>query len=109
MIELLKELILDFMEYEFPASIPRQVEITPVQGKPTICMGVRRSGKSTYLFQQMQHLLGQGITRQNILYLNFFDDRLHNLQHDSLSLIVEAYFTLFPEKKQTETIYCFFD
>ena len=109
MIELLKELILDFMEYEFPASIPRQVEITPVQGKPTICMGVRRSGKSTYLFQQMQHLLGQGIPRQNILYLNFFDDRLHNLQHDSLSLIVEAYFTLFPEKKQTETIYCFFD
>lgn len=109
MIELLKELILNFMEYEFPASIPRQVEITPVQGKPTVCMGVRRSGKSTYLFQQIQHLLGQGISRQNILYLNFFDDRLHNLQHDSLSLIVEAFFTLFPEKKQTETIYCFFD
>jgi hypothetical protein len=39
MIELLKELILDFMEYKFPASIPRQVEITPVPGKPTICRG----------------------------------------------------------------------
>ncbi len=35
----------------------------------------------------MQRMLGQGIPRQNILYLNFFDDRLHNLFFDEIQTI----------------------
>jgi predicted AAA+ superfamily ATPase len=57
----------------------------------------------------MQRLLNTGVPRQNILYLNFFDDRLHSLQHDGLGVILDAYYSLYPEKKQTETVYCFFD
>jgi predicted AAA+ superfamily ATPase len=41
--------------------------------------------------------------------LNFFDDLLHGLQHERLGVILEAYFSLYPEKKNTEKIYCFFD
>jgi predicted AAA+ superfamily ATPase len=70
---------------------------------------VRRSGKSTYLFQVIDRLLNEGVNRRNILYLNFFDDRLHNLKQEGLGLISEAYYSLFPEKKNTETVYCFFD
>ena len=109
MIDLLKEIILDFQEAELVTGIPRRVNIKPVGGKATVCIGVRRSGKSTFLFQLMQQLLDRGIARQNILYLNFFDDRLHGLQHERLGVILEAYFSLFPEKKNTEKIYCFFD
>jgi predicted AAA+ superfamily ATPase len=78
-------------------------------GKATVCIGVRRSGKSTFMFQVMQRLVESGVSRQNILYLNFFDDRLHNLQHERLGTILEAYFSLYPEKKNAEKIYCFFD
>jgi predicted AAA+ superfamily ATPase len=85
------------------------VDLKPVAGKATICIGVHRSGKSTLMFQRMQHLLDKGTGRQNILYLNFFDDRLHGLQHDGLGVILEAYFSLYPEKKNAEQIYCFFD
>ena len=81
----------------------------PAPGKATVCIGVRRSGKSTFMFQIMRNLRDTGVSRQNILYLNFFDDRLHRLQHDNLGLILEAYFSLFPEKKNTENVYCFFD
>ena len=56
-------------------------------GKATVCIGVRRSGKSTYLYQLIARLLERGIPRQNILYLNFFDDRLHHLRHGELGLI----------------------
>ena len=38
---------------------------------------MRRSGKSTYLYQVIQQLIKSGVSKQNILYLNFFDDRLH--------------------------------
>ncbi len=109
MIDILREIILDFQEIDLPTGVTRRVEITPVSGKATVCIGVRRSGKSTFMFQLMQQLQDADVPRQNILYLNFFDDRLHSLQHDSLSVILEAYFSLYPEKKNTEKVYCFFD
>jgi len=109
MISMLKEIILDFQEVDPPTGVPRRVDVTPVSGKATVCIGVRRSGKSTFMFQLMQRLQDSGVSRQNILYLNFFDDRLHSLQHDSLGAILEAYFSIYPEKKNTEKIHCFFD
>jgi len=109
MVEILKELILDFQEFDLITGVPRRLKITPVTGKATVCIGVRRSGKSTFMFQLMKQLLDEGVPRQNILYLNFFDDRLHNLQHAGLGAILEAYFSLYPEKKNVEKIYCFFD
>lgn len=109
MIDILKEIILDLQEINLPVGVIRRVEVSPVVSKATVCIGVRRSGKSTFMFQLMQRLQDADVPRQNILYLNFFDDRLHNLQHDSLGVILEAYFSLYPEKKNTEKIYCFFD
>lgn len=109
MLNILTEILLDFQEFEFPASVPRRVNISPISGKATVCIGVRRSGKSTYLFQLMQGLLDSGVSKTNILYLNFFDDRLHGLSRENLGLILEAYFLLYPEKKNSEKIYCFFD
>lgn len=109
MIDMLKEIILDFQEIDLATGVPRRVDVVPVSGKATVCIGVRRSGKSTFMFQLMQRLRDAGVPRQNILYLNFFDDRLHSLQHDSLGAILEAYFSIYPEKKNTEKVYCFFD
>jgi len=109
MIETIKSILLDFQESRMNTGVPRHVRIEPVPGKAAVCIGVRRCGKSTYLFQVMERLLNRGVPRENILYLNFFDDRLHNLRQDSLGLITEAYYSLYPEKKNTETVYCFFD
>lgn len=108
-LETIKSLILDFQEASLETGIPRRLGIETVKGKATVCIGVRRSGKSTYMFQIIKRLTESGIPRENILYLNFFDDRIHSLQQDGLGLIVEAYYSLFPEKKNTEKIYCFFD
>jgi predicted AAA+ superfamily ATPase len=109
MLDIIKTLLLDFLETPLETGVARQVHIEPVPGKATVCVGVRRSGKSTYMFQVIQRLLKQGVSRENILYLNFFDDRLHDLQHEGLGLILEAYYSLYPEKKNTEKVYCFFD
>jgi len=108
MIEMLKEIILDFQEIDLPTGVPRRVAVAKVPGKATVCIGVRRSGKSTFMFQVMKKLQDSGVARQNILYLNFFDDRLHRLQHDNLGVILEAYFSLYPQKKNAEKVYCFF-
>jgi hypothetical protein len=109
MIATLQSIILDFQESELQTGVPRHLNIEPVRGKAAVCLGVRRSGKSTYLFQVVQGLLDRGVSCRNILYLNLFDDRLHYLRHDNITLITEAYYSLYPGKKNTETVYCFFD
>lgn len=109
MIEIIKILLLDFLEMPLKTGIPRRVDIQTIPNKATVCMGVRRCGKSTFMFQIIEHLIQKGVPRENILYLNFFDDRLHDLQHEKLGIILEAYYSLYPEKKNNEKVYCFFD
>lgn len=109
MLETVKTVILDSQEAFLPTGMPRRFQLKTVPRKAAVCIGVRRCGKSTYLNQIMQRLIDGGVSRQNILYLNFFDDRLHTLQQDNIALITEAYFSIYPEKKNTETVHCFFD
>lgn len=109
MIETIRSLILDFQESTLETGTPRRVHIESVPGKAAVCIGVRRCGKSTYMFQVMERLLGRGILRENILYLNFFDDRLHRLRQEGLGVITEAYYSLYPEKKGKDTVYFFLD
>jgi len=109
MISIIQEMILDFHEIELHQSIQRRLQASAIPGKALVCIGVRRCGKSTWMLQLIEQLLEEGVARENILHLNFFDDRLHDLQQGSLSLVLEAYYSLYPEKKNKEKIYCFFD
>ena len=85
MINILKEILLDFQEMPLATGVPRRMGLTPVAGKASVCIGVRRGGKSTYMCQIMELLLASGVQRRNILYLNFFDDRLHGLCRENLN------------------------
>lgn len=109
MLDLLKSILLDFQESRPDTGVRRRLAVEVLPGKATICLGVRRGGKSTFLFQLMEKLVAEGVSRENLLYLNFFDDRLRPLRHDGLAQVTEAYFALYPRKKGTETVYCFFD
>lgn len=109
MLETIKAIILDHQEAPLQIGVPRYLEMAPVPGKAAVCIGVRRSGKSTCLTQIMQRLLEAGVSRRNMLYLNFFDDRLHLLQHEGIGMVIEAYYALYPEKKHQETVYIFLD
>jgi predicted AAA+ superfamily ATPase len=107
MLETVKEMILEFQQSELFTGVPRLMEYTELPGKASVFIGVRRCGKSTFLNQIMEKLLTEGIHRNNMMYLNFFDDRLRNLQHMEPGIIHEAYYSLFPEKKNRQTV-CFF-
>ena len=109
MLKKIKGIILDSQDFSTDTGVPRQLGIKTIPGKATICMGVRRCGKSTYMLQLIEHLLRAGTSTENILYINFFDDRLCNLKEENLDLVLEAYYSLFPHKKNVEIVYCFFD
>lgn len=110
MIDLIKEMILDFQNQQCFTGVKRQLEYQIIEKKAFVCIGVRRCGKSTLLYQIIEDLLKQGTNKEGILYINFFDDRLNELKIGSnLNVIMEAFFSLYPGKKGTEKIYCFFD
>ena len=110
MIEIIKEMILDFQNQTLDTGVRRHLKYQVIEKKALVCIGVRRCGKSTFLYQIVDDLLSQGIGKENILYINFFDDRLTELKTGgNLNVIVEAFFSLYPNKKGAEKIYCFFD
>jgi predicted AAA+ superfamily ATPase len=108
-IETLKEMILDFQQQEVNVGVRRRLDVSLLKGKAIVCIGVRRCGKSTLLNQLVMDALAKGVPRENVLYVNFFDDRIQEPLQGNLNLILEAYFSLYPEKKGHEEVFCFFD
>ena len=110
MLAVLKEIILDFQKSNLFTGITRHIQYELVEDKVFICIGVRRSGKTTLLHQIIKKLKEQqNVPAENIVYINFFDDRLTELRQGNLEPILEAYFTLHTEKKGVEEVYFFFD
>jgi len=56
----------------------------------------------------MINTLRDTISKENIIYLNFEDDRLYPLQLSHLDMILEAYYELYPTKRD-EKVYLFLD
>ena len=63
-----------------------------------ILVGIRRAGKSYLLYQQMQKLLKEGHGWDEMLYLNFEDERLDGFSIQDFNLILEAHFELYNER-----------
>ncbi|MBM3496095.1 MAG: ATP-binding protein, partial [Armatimonadetes bacterium] len=109
LIEMLKSLILDAQSAWPDTGTRRSLALRPVAGKATVCIGVRRCGKSTLMLQEAERLEAAGVRRENVLHVNLFDDRLRSLREHGLQPVLDAYFDLYPGKKHAETVYCFFD
>ncbi|HBB92123.1 MAG TPA: AAA family ATPase [Bacteroidales bacterium] len=109
MIQTIQEILLDAQEREWFQGTARHLKVRVVPRKATVLIGVRRCGKSTLMHQISKELQSGGVSRENILYLNFFDDRLSGLKTAGADTIMEAYFRLYPGKRGVEKIYCFFD
>lgn len=110
--ELFKQLIIDFHKTTLPKPSYRSLnlpKLSPSIRKALVFVGMRRSGKTWALYQQMQSLLEQGEKIEQILYLNFEDDRLSMITTNDLQKILDAYFELYPQYINQPNVYFFFD
>ena len=72
LLEILKEIILDFQSEKLETGVKRHLQYDLVRNKAFVCIGVRRCGKSTLLYQIIESLENKGVKRENIVYINFF-------------------------------------
>ena len=107
--EKLKIIIKEFHESSLPHLIERH-EIFDLSilsssvNKVITIVGPRRAGKTFFLFQIIKKLLRQGADLEDIIYINFEDERILPMRADNLQLILDAYFELY-EKRESPCIF----
>ncbi len=105
--EIFKQLITNNQEKEFDYVFERDIDFPLVSNKIIAFIGVRRSGKTHLMYHAIKRLR-KTMRIENIVYLNFEDDRIFPLNLQDLSLFLEAYYELFPNNKSEKVIF-FFD
>src|SRR3989338_5172198 len=95
--ELIRQKIVDSLAAPVPAFTRRDVRLPGVRGKAVAVIGMRRTGKTTFLWQVLEDRLSRGVGKEGLLYFNFEDERLAGLAAADLHLVVEEYYRLHPE------------
>ncbi len=105
--DILKRVIADSQEKDLSYVIDRDLKIPLDTDKIISLIGVRRSGK-THVLYSIINKIKKTTDPKNIVYINFEDDRLFPLELKDLSNLLDAYYELYPDKKN-EKVYFFFD
>ncbi len=100
--------LVDSLAFELPVMTPRDAVLPGVPGKAHAVIGMRRAGKTFFLFQQMARLLAEGVERSRLIYLNLEDERLGDIEAGDLHWIEDEYFAMYPEHRADRT-YMFLD
>lgn len=107
--DLLQQLIADSLAAPPPSFTRRDAYLPVIPGKAIAVVGMRRSGKTTFLWQCLSDRLQAGAPRAALLYLNFEDERLVGMQATDLQWVVEDYYRLAPDLRDRQRVTFFFD
>ena len=105
---IIAQLIDDFHERKLPEPVIRNKEFPEIKGKADVVIGMRRSGKTWFCYQKIKELIASGIKKEEVLYLNFEDDRLLDFNVHNFQEILDVYFGKYPEHRNTRCNF-FFD
>lgn len=100
--------VAEFQESELPELTTRDIVLPEIARKPTVVIGMRRTGKTFVLYQEMRRLLATGVDKGDMLYVNFEDDRLYPLAPTVLDDVLEAFFRRNPQARERGS-YLFLD
>ncbi len=84
---------------------PRKTAFPVAQNKIKVAIGMRRTGKTYFMYQKIKQLLDEGVPFTQILYINFEDDRLLPLTREKLADLIEAFYSLYPSNHEKK---CYF-
>ena len=77
--DIIKQIILNQQEFISKVKLlPRKVSIE--ENGNYVFVGIRRAGKTYMLYQHIQQLLKDGHSKQEILFINFEDERITDIK-----------------------------
>lgn len=81
----------------FSNGVPRQAKFSAIPNKIKVAIGMRRSGKTYFLLQQIHSLQENGIPLSQIFFMSFEDDRLQPMSQETLRDFINEFYSLYPE------------
>lgn len=104
----LKYVFVEWQENELPGFRGRNKTLRLDMPHVEDILGVRRCGKTYFMYQLVYSLIESGIPKTNIVYINLDDDRLLPLNGDELRMLVDTY-KEFYEISDKHKLYLFLD
>lgn len=104
---LIKEYLADFQNRKLPEIIEREIKINDTK-KIKSLIGPRRAGKTFFMYQKIKEMIGHNIKKEDILYLNFEDPRLIEINFKEIREIIKLHWELYPESTENQ-LYIFID
>lgn len=100
---------MDSLASAVPTFTRRDVRLPAIRGKAVAVIGMRRTGKSTFLWQVLSDRLSQGMSRDSLLYFGFEDERLAGMKASDLQFLLEEYYRLHPGMRDSGSTVFFLD
>lgn len=89
-------------------AVPREFSFSDSNKMIKVAIGMRRTGKTYFLFQFIHELLAEDIPLESILYINFEDDRILPMRQEEMAQLIDSFYTLYPENHD-RSCYLFLD
>jgi len=105
--EVFKILISEFLNRDLSNVFNRDLHVSLNSSRIISIIGARRTGKTYFLFSLINKLRGK-IKKNCIVYVNFEDDRLFPIKLEDMKYLLDAYYELFPENRNSY-VYFFLD
>jgi predicted AAA+ superfamily ATPase len=102
--DVLRQKLIDSLAAQPPPLTRRDIRLPAVRGKAPAVIGVRRSGKSTFLWQCIADRLSAGTPREDLVYISFEDERLAGIKPADSAWLVEEYYRLRPGTRDKRTV-----
>ena len=100
--------LLDESFYEIEQArqgVPRHFRFPQSDQMIKVAIGMRRSGKTYTLYQKINQLLDQGIKKEQILFVDFEDDRLLPMTVKEMGQLLDEFYSIYPENHHKK---CYF-
>ena len=95
--DIIRQIIVEYQEFIKEVKVEER-ELTIESTGNYVFTGVRRAGKTFSMFQIIKSLLKDTYSLEQILYINFEDERLIELKVSELRLIIDVYKELYNTK-----------
>lgn len=102
------KIVVAWKEFQVPTPLPREGAPNLETDFIVTVTGPRRAGKTYFCFQLIHGLLSRGISKENILYINFEDNRLLGASADDLERLFGSFLEL-SEINGNQSLYLFLD
>jgi predicted AAA+ superfamily ATPase len=78
-------------------NVPRDFQFPSADNIIKVAIGIRRSGKTYFLYQTIHSLMMQGVESTQILLINFEDDRLLPMTAKQMGTLLDTFYTMYPQ------------